>query len=88
MAVATFNSLRGEKSALLMVKRNPLERGGHPAYVNREGANHFAKKKLTDDDKGFEFSIPDGYTFQDMSNEDGEPLSTKDGAILQELVYN
>ena len=94
MALATFNSIRGQKqtTALLMVKKNPLERSGSPAYVALAGAEHFAGKKLTDEDKGLSFEIPDGFRFVGIIGEDGAPAMTRptDGTEpvqLMELVY-
>lgn len=87
MAKAQFNSLRGEKSVLIMVKRNALERGGAPAYVSRAGVFEIVGKELTNDDKGLEFEIPDGYKFHAMSDENGEALTSKDGAQLHELRW-
>ena len=80
MAIAKFNSLRGEKlnSALILVKSNPLEFSSTPVYVPRDGVKHFAGKDLTDEDKGFEFEIPDGYRLVDIiDTETGEIRTTK-----------
>lgn len=90
MALATFHSVRGEKktSCLLMVKKSPLSFSSDPVYVPLVGASHFAGKPLTDKDKGFAFEIPDGYTLEDILNEDGTARTTKDGsANLKQLVY-
>jgi hypothetical protein len=90
MALATFHSLRGEKktSALLMVKRNPLQFSSDPVYVPLAGAEHFAGKKLTDADESFSFEIPDGYTLEDIVDSvTGEIRTTKDGNALKQLVY-
>lgn len=88
MALATFHSLRGEKSALLMVKANALEFSATPVYVPRVGADHFAKKELTDADKGLSFEIPDGYKLVDIVDvETGETRTTKDGTPLKQLAY-
>jgi len=88
MAKATFNSLRGEKSALIMVKANALQFGSSPAYVPREGASQFAGKKLTDKDKGLEFNIPDGFKLVDMiDGETGEVRTAGDGSPLKTLQW-
>lgn len=88
MALATFHSLRGQKSALLMVKANPLEFSASPVYVPVVGANHFAGKELTDADKGFAFEIPDGYKLVDIVDiETGEVRTTKEGVALKQLAY-
>jgi hypothetical protein len=90
MALATFHSIRGEKktSCLIMVKKSPLEFSGTPAYVPLAGAEHFAGKKLTDADEGTSFEIPDGYTLENIvDNETGEIRTAKDGQPLKQLVY-
>lgn len=90
MSIATFHSLRGEKktSALLLVKRNPLQFSSDPVYVPLAGAIHFAGKPLTDADKGFSFEIPDGYTLEDIVDSvTGEIRTAKDGNTLKQLVY-
>lgn len=90
MAFATFHSIRGEKktSCLLMVKRNALQFSSDPVYVPLVGAEHFAGQKLTDVNKGLAFEIPDGYTLEDIINEDGTARTTADGsANLKQLVY-
>ena len=86
MAQAIFNSLRGEKSALLMVKANPLCMSQTAVYVPRDAANQFAKKDLTDADKGLKFDIPDGYRIEDFVDPmTGEVRVTKDGQSLTAL---
>ena len=90
MALATFHSIRGEKktSALLLVKKNPLQFSSDPVYVPLVGATHFAGKLLTDKDKGFAFEIPDGYTLEDIVDSvTGEIRTAKDGSALKQLVY-
>lgn len=90
MALATFHSLRGEKktSALLLVKKNPLQFSSDPVYAPLVGAIHFAGKPLTDADKGFSFEIPDGYTLEDIVDSvTGEIRTAKDGSPLKQLVY-
>jgi hypothetical protein len=89
MARAIFNSLRGEKSALIMVKANVLEFSASPVYVPRTGANLLAGRELTDDDKGHEFDIPDGFKLVDIVDIDtGEVRTTKDGVPLKQLSYS
>lgn len=91
MAYATFNSLRGaeSKSALIMVKMNILEYSASPAYVPLAAAEHFAGKKLTNDDKGFSFEIPDGFRLVDIvDSETGEVRTTKDGVNLKQITYS
>jgi hypothetical protein len=91
IAIATFHSLRGAKktSVLLLIKRNPLQFSSDPVYVPLAGAIHFAGKSLTDEDKGFTFEIPDGYTLEDIVDSvTGEVRTTADGsANLKQLVY-
>ena len=90
MSLATFHSIRGEKktSALLLVKKNVLSFSSDPVYVPLAGAEHFAGRKLTDDDKGFAFEIPDGYTLEDIVDSvTGETRTANDGSPLKQLVY-
>lgn len=90
MALATFYSLKGEKkeSALLLVKKNPLQYSADPVYVPLNGANHFAGKELTDADKYFSFEIPEGYTLENIIDvKTGEPYRALDGSLLKQLVY-
>ena len=90
MALATFHSIRGEKrtSALLLVKKNVLQFSSDPVYVPLIGAIHFAGKPLTDEDKGFSFEIPEGYTLEDIVDSvTGEIRTAKDGSALKQLVY-
>jgi len=80
-AVAVFHSLRGEKSALVLVKRNALEFDSKPAYVPREGIAHLigcSVGELGEDYKGVVVSIPDTYTLVPLTSEDGEVRTTKD----------
>lgn len=94
MAIARFHSIRGEKktSCLLMVKKNALQFSSDPVYVPLAGAEHFAGQPLTDASNGFTFEIPDGYTLEDIVNEDGTVRTTKPDAHgvvvnLKQLVY-
>jgi hypothetical protein len=88
MAVATFNSIRGEKSALILLKANPLEFSATPVYVPRAGVEYFAKKRIADLAKGDTFEIPDGYKLVDMvDTETGEVRMAKDGSPLKQLAY-
>lgn len=78
--LATFNSLRGEKSALIMVKANKFEYSAKPVYVPRtavEGLNI-----------GDEFELPNGGRFVDLVDyETGEVRTTKEGVPLQTMVW-
>ena len=89
MAIGTFHSLRGEKSALVMVKANDLVMSADPVYVPRSAV--VARCKVEDEKaltKGMEFAIPDGYRLVDiMDIETGEVRTTKDGAHLKTLAY-
>lgn len=89
MAKAKFHSFRGEKSALIMVKRNAFEIQSHPVYVPKDAV--IAVLGDTPE-KGDAFDIPDGYTLAPMLDENGAPRTTKpdaDGvtANLMCLVY-
>jgi len=81
MAQLTFHSLRGEKSALCMVKRSEYEFGGTPVYVPRApwGDNP---------QEGDSVDIPDNFHLVDMVDVDtGEVRTTKDGAKLKVLQF-
>lgn len=88
MAKASFHSLRGEKSALILVQKSPLEFSKEPAYVPRAGLSHFIEGDVEDIKKGTEFDIPDGYTLVDIvDTETGDVRTTKDGIPLKQLKY-
>ena len=88
MAIAKFHSLRGEKSALLLVKANLLEFGSKPVYAPRAGVAAISKKELTADTEPFEFEIPDGYTLVPIVDiETGEARTTESGEPLMQLQY-
>jgi len=90
-AVAVFHSLRGEKSALVLVKRNPLEFDATPAYVPRTGIAHLigiSVAELGDDHAGACVSIPDNYSLISMTDQDGKVRTTQDGKTeLKQLVF-
>ena len=80
MAIATFHSLRGEKSALIMVKANKFVFSATPCYVPRA-----AVEGLTE---GATFEIPDGFKLVDIiDSETGEVRHAKDGTPLKQLAY-
>lgn len=79
MAIATFHSLRGEKSALLLVKKNKYEFSATPVYVPAtavEGLN-----------EGDTLELPDGFNIVPMVGEDGVERTTKTGEVLMMLVW-
>ena len=89
MAIAKFHSLRGEKSALLLVKVNPLELTSSPAYVSREGVTYFAKKEASELEKDDTFEIPDGFTLVPMvDTETGDARTAENGNVLMMLSYS
>ena len=79
MAQAIFHSLRGEKSALLLVKANAFVFGSTPCYVPRDAVAHLSE--------GDTIEIPDGYTLVPMLNQDGTERTTNDGTPLKVLSY-
>lgn len=88
MAQATFHSLRGEKSALILIQKNSLEFSKSPVYVPRAGIKDFAGKSAEELKKGDTFEIPDGFRLVDMIDpETEEPRTTKDGEHLKVLAY-
>jgi len=87
-SVATFHSLRGEKSALILVKANPLQYNADPVYVPISGVEYFAKKKIGDMVQGDIFDIPAGYKLTPMVDpETGEVRKSNDGNELKVLSY-
>ena len=79
MAQATYHSDRGTKSALLLVKANKFVFVSTPVYVPREAVEGM--------ELGATFEIPDGYKLIPLTDEDGTPRKTKDGAVLNMLAY-
>ena len=79
MAQAIFHSLRGEKSALLLVKANAFVFSSTPCYVPRDAVAHLSE--------GDTIEIPDGYTLVPMLNQDGTERTTEDGTPLKVLSY-
>ena len=81
MAIATFHSNRGEKSALILVKANAFVYQATPVYVPRTALPADIKEGDTID------NLPDGYTLVDMIDvETGEARTTKPNA--QGEVFN
>jgi hypothetical protein len=81
MALATFHSLRGEKSALIMVKANAFVFGATPVYVPKDSIPSTIKE-------GMSFEIPDGYKIVPFIDfETGAIRTTKEGVELHSLAY-
>ena len=81
MAIAKFHSFRGEKSALIMVKSNPLVFTSDAVYVPKAAIPEGIKE-------GDTFSIPDGYRIVDYVDfETGECRTARDGSHLKVLAY-
>ena len=81
MAKAQFHSLRGEKSALVMVKPNAFVFSMDPVYIPRTALPDGIKE-------GESFDIPDGYKLVDIVDfETGEVRQAKDGSHLKQLSY-
>lgn len=88
MAIAKFHSLRGEKSALILVKANQFVFGWTPVYVPRGPFTNEAGEVLEVYTKeNHTFSIPDGYTLVPIVDENGEVRTTTDGQELRQLAY-
>ena len=81
MATAKFHSLRGEKSALILVKANAFVFSASPVYIPKEALPAGIKE-------GDSFEIPDGFKLVPFVDpESGEVRTTKDGAELHILAY-
>ena len=86
--IATFHSLRGEKSALIMVQANPLEFSKTPVYVPRTGVEHFSGKPISEMAENDTFEIPAGFKLVDIiDHETAEVRTAKDGSPLKQLAY-
>ena len=82
MAIATFHSNRGEKSALILVRPNKFVFSAVPVYVPRAAMP-------VDIKQGDEIEIPDGYKLVDIIDvETGEVRTTQDGTPLKQLHYD
>ena len=81
MAKLTFHSLRGEKSALCMIKQSEYEFGGTPVYVPRAPWGESPKK-------GDSVEIPDNFRLIDMVDvSTGEVRTTESGEPLKVLSF-
>ena len=79
MAIGTFHSFRGEKSALILVKANKLVFQTTPVYVPKDACEGMVKGDFID--------VPDNYMLIPMVSADGEPRTTTDGEPLYMLGY-
>ena len=79
MAIATFHSERGEKSALILVKANAFVFSATPVYIPRAAVEGMKKGDIIE--------IPDGYSLVDMLDEDGNARTTESGEHLKTLSY-
>lgn len=81
MALATFHSLRGEKSALILVRPNAFVFSATPVYVP-------ATAIPAGTEEGAIIEIPDGYKIVPMvDTETGEIRTSESGAQLCVLAY-
>lgn len=87
--IAKFHSLRGEKSALILIKANAFQFSSTPVYVPRQAVADAVGVKTPDDiEDGASFSIPDGYTLVPIvDGETGETRTAQDGSPLLQLQY-
>ena len=81
MAQAKFHSLRGEKSALILVRPNQFVFSTDPVYIPKDALPEGIVE-------GESFEIPDGFKLVDFIDyESGEVRTTKDGQPLKILAY-
>lgn len=87
--IAKFHSLRGEKSALILIKASAFQFSSTPVYVPRQAvADAVGVKTPEDIEEGSTFPIPDGYTLVDIVDGDtGEVRTASDGSPLKQLQY-
>lgn len=79
MAIATFHSFRGEKSALILVQANKFTFTKECVYVPKKACEEMIE--------GQEFEIPDGFKLVDMIDSDGVVRTTTEGKTLKMLAY-
>lgn len=79
MATATFHSIRGEKSALILLKVNALQFGATPVYVPRAACINLMK--------GDTIEVPDGYRLVPMVDADGNIRRTSTGEALNTITW-
>jgi hypothetical protein len=85
---AKFHSVRSEKSALILVKGNPLEFSSKPAYVPISGLAMMTGQDVSTLEQGYEFEIQTGFKLVDIVDlETGEVRTAKDGSPLKQLQY-
>lgn len=85
MAIATFHSFRGEKSALILVKANIFQMSASPAYVPKEAV---VSVLGAEPEANSTFEIPDGFRLIPMVNgETGEVSVTTTGETLHTLAW-
>lgn len=81
MATAIFNSYRGTKSALVLVKMSALQYGGTPVYVPASACPNMVK--------GDSIEIPDGFKLVPMKDTDGNIRTImKDGVQVLDTDGN
>jgi hypothetical protein len=85
---AKFHSVRSEKSALILVKKHPLEFKSEPAYVPISGLAVMTGLDVASLEQGHEFEIPTGFELVDIVDiETGEVRKAKNGDSLKQLQY-
>lgn len=86
--VAVFNKLsKSEKSALIMIKTNSFQFGSTPVYVPSGAVCEALDVKVSQLEKGMQFTIPSGFELVDIIGEDGTVRTTEDGIHLKQLSY-
>ena len=90
-AVAYVHSLRGEKSALIGVKKHELEVGWKHCYVPRKAVSQYVPMVNEEGEKSEEydtFKIPNNFTLEDMRDEEGAVRTTKNGEPLKVISFH
>ena len=83
-----FHSLRGEKSALVLCKANPLAFSASPVYASRSGVEAMFGKPAADltegDEITYDTNVYGDLNIVDMVDSDtGEVRTTKTGETLK-----
>lgn len=89
-AKAYVHSLRGEKSALIGVKKSSLQFGWDHCYVPRKAVDQYTSKVNEEGEENEEydtFEIPSNFTLVDMRDEEGDVRTTKNGEPLKVISF-
>lgn len=88
---AIFQSIRGEGSALCLVRANEFEFTGTPVYLPRQAVLKACNLSETDvvvgEKYSHEFELPDGGTFVPFNDRDGNQRTASNGSGLLTMKW-